>query len=208
MNIGLHKPQQLVVGLTGGIGSGKTAVSSRLKELGATIIDTDEIAHNLTKAGGFAMADIQAAFGQEALLPDGSMNRDYMRALAFKEPGKRIALEKILHPKIRQLVQKELDTEAPLYCVLVVPLLFEKGGWGELMDEIIVVDCSVGQQIQRVIQRNGWAEKQVRAVIESQATRETRLAGATFVIENNGELAELIKKIDFVHQKLIKKAQN
>ncbi|EDM83308.1 dephospho-CoA kinase [Limnobacter sp. MED105] len=207
MHIALNKPKQLVVGLTGGIGSGKTAVSSRLQTLGATIIDTDEIAHSLTKTGGLAIPDIQKAFGREALLPDGSMNRDHMRALVFKEPEKRIALEKILHPKIRQLVQQQLDTGATLYFVLVVPLLFEKGGWGELMDEIIVVDCPVEQQVQRVIQRNGWPETQVRAVIQNQATREKRLAGATEVIENNGGLAELIKKIDFLHQKLIKKAQ-
>ena len=207
MHIALNKPKQLVVGLTGGIGSGKTAVSSRLQALGATIIDTDEIAHSLTKTGGLAIPDIQKAFGREALLPDGSMNRDHMRALVFKEPEKRIALEKILHPKIRQLVQQQLDTGATLYFVLVVPLLFEKGGWGELMDEIIVVDCPVEQQVQRVIQRNGWPETQVRAVIQNQATREKRLAGATEVIQNNGDLAELIEKIDFLHQKLIKKAQ-
>jgi dephospho-CoA kinase len=206
MHIALNKPKSLVVGLTGGIGSGKTAVSSRLHDLGATVIDTDEIAHSLTKANGLAMPDIRKAFGKEAVLPDGSMNRDHMRALVFKEPDKRIALEKILHPKIRQLVQLKLNAGAPLYFVLVVPLLFEKEGWGELMDEIIVVDCPVEQQIQRVIQRNGWPEAQVRAVIQNQATREKRLAGATKVIENNGDLAELVKKIDFMHQTLIKKA--
>ena len=207
MHIALNKPKQLVVGLTGGIGSGKTAVSNRLQALGATIIDTDEIAHSLTKVGGLAMPDIQKTFGEEALLPDGSMNRDYMRALVFKDPGKRIELEKILHPKIRELVQQYLNAGAPLYFVLVVPLLFEKGGWGELMDEIIVVDCPEEQQVRRVIQRNGWPETQVRTVMQNQATRERRRAGATLVIENNGDLAELIEKIDFMHQKLIKKAQ-
>ena len=207
MHIALNKPKQLVVGLTGGIGSGKTAVSNRLQALGATIIDTDEIAHSLTKVGGLAMPDIQKTFGEEALLPDGSMNRDYMRALVFKDPGKRIELEKILHPKIRELVQQYLNAGAPLYFVLVVPLLFEKGGWGELMDEIIVVDCPEEQQVRRVIQRNGWPETQVRTVMQNQATRERRRAGATQVIENNGDLAELIEKIDFMHQKLIKKTQ-
>ena len=192
MHIALNKPKQLVVGLTDGIGSGKTAVSNRLQALGATIIDTDEIAHSLTKVGGLAMPDIQKTFGEEALLPDGSMNRDYMRALVFKDPGKRIELEKILHPKIRELVQQYLNAGAPLYFVLVVPLLFEKGGWGELMDEIIVVDCPEEQQVRRVIQRNGWPETQVRTVMQNQATRERRRAGATQVIENNGDLAELI----------------
>lgn len=203
----MRKPKQLVVGLTGGIGSGKTAVSNRLQALGATIIDTDEIAHSLTRAGGLAMAEIEKAFGKEAVYPDGSMNRDHMRALVFDTPVQRVALEKILHPKIRHLVQLQLDSSAPLYFVLVVPLLFEKGGWGELMDEIIVVDCPVEQQVRRVIQRNGWPEAQVRAVIDNQASREARLAGATLVIENKGALPELIEKIDFIHQKLIKKAQ-
>jgi len=205
MHIALNKPKQLVVGLTGGIGSGKTAVSNRLQALGATIIDTDEIAHSLTKVGGLAMPDIQKTFGEEALLPDGSMNRDYMRALVFKDPGKRIELEKILHPKIRELVQQYLNAGAPLYFVLVVPLLFEKGGWGELMDEIIVVDCPEEQQVRRVIQRNGWPETQVRTVMQNQATRERRRAGATQVIENNGDLAELIEKIDFYAPKINKK---
>ena len=201
------KPEQLVVGLTGGIGSGKTAVSNRLEELGATIIDTDAIAHNLTQAGGLAMADIRKAFGDAAVRADGSMDRDHMRALVFKDPGQRVILEKILHPKIRDLVQRGLAKGAPNYFVIVVPLLFEKGGWGELMDEIIVVDCPVEQQVARVMARNGWPEAQVHAVINNQASRATRLAGAHHVLENSSDLPELLKKIDFLHQKLIKKAQ-
>ena len=207
MNKSFDKPKQLVAGLTGGIGSGKTAVSNRLQQLGATIIDTDKIAHQLTQSGGLAMSDIHRAFGDAAVRADGSMDRDYIRALVFKEPDQRIALEKILHPKIRDLVQQGLAQGATHYFVIVVPLLFEKGGWGELMDEIIVVDCPVEQQVARVMERNGWPESQVLAVINNQASRATRLAGADHVIENTGDLPELLKKIDFLHQKLIKKAQ-
>lgn len=197
----------LIVGLTGGIGSGKTAVSNRLQALGATVIDTDELAHSLTRPGGLAMEEIQQVFGKAAVNPDGSMNRDYMRGLVFKEPAQRAVLEQILHPKIRQLVHQRIEQGAPLYFVLVVPLLFEKGGWKEWMDDIVVVDCPVDQQVQRVIQRNGWPEAQVRAVIDSQVPREVRLAGATWTIENSGDLAQLLEKIDFFHRQLIKKVQ-
>lgn len=207
MHKAFTKPNELVVGLTGGIGSGKTAVSNRLKELGATIIDTDEIAHSLTQTGGLAIASIRRAFGEQAVLPDGSMNRDHMRALVFKNPEQRVVLEKILHPKIREKVQRQLELGASQYFVVVVPLLFEKGGWGELMDDIVVVDCPVDQQVARVIQRNGWPETQVRAVINNQASREVRIHGADHVIENTGDLPTLIKKIDVLHEKLIKKAK-
>lgn len=207
MHKAFRKPDELVVGLTGGIGSGKTAVSNRLKELGATVIDTDEIAHSLTQTGGLAIASIRRAFGDQAVLPNGSMNRDHMRALVFKNPEQRVALEKILHPKIREEVQRELGQGASHYFVVVVPLLFEKGGWGELMDAIVVVDCPVDQQVARVIQRNGWPETQVRAVINNQASREVRIQGADHVIENTGDLPTLIEKIDVLHEKLIKKAK-
>ena len=207
MHKAFTKPEELVVGLTGGIGSGKTAVSNRLKDLGATVIDTDDIAHRLTQSGGLAIANIRRAFGDQAVLSDGSMNRDHMRALVFKNPEQRVALEKILHPKIREEVQRQLAQGALQYFVVVVPLLFEKGGWGELMDDIVVVDCPVDQQVERVIQRNGWPETQVRAVINNQASREVRIQGADHVIENTGDLPGLIQKVDVLHEKLIKMAK-
>ncbi len=200
------KPKQRVIGLTGGIGSGKTIVSNRLQELGATVIDTDLISHGLTQPGGQAISNIRRAFGEEAILPNGGMNRDHMRKLVFKDPKQRGILEKILHPKIREVVEQELEKGAPEYFLIVVPLLFEKNGWQDLMDEIVVVDCPVDQQVARVIQRNGWPEAQVRAVIGNQVDRQVRLAGANHVIENTGPLPELTEKIDFLHQKLIKNA--
>ena len=204
MTINFVKPTALVIGLTGGIGSGKTAVSNALGQLGATVIDTDVIAHNLTAQQGRAMPGIIEAFGSKAANPDGSMNRDYIRSLVFKSPSQRKRLEQILHPAIREAVQNTLNQGTPMYFLVVVPLLFEKGGWGELMDAIVVVDCPTETQIQRVMSRNGWPKSQIQAVIDNQATRETRLAGADFVIHNDGDLTRLEQSSRELHQKIIK----
>ncbi|WP_370263293.1 dephospho-CoA kinase [Limnobacter sp.] len=203
----LQKPKSPVVGLTGGIGSGKTAVSNRLAALGATVIDTDQIAHALTTPGGAAMDDICRAFGPEAVNADGSMNRALIRALVFNEPAQRSRLENILHPKIRNEVQRQFNAGAPLYFVLVVPLLVEKSGWLDLLDAVLVVDCDPQLQIQRVMTRNGWPASQVQAVMDAQASRSDRLLHATDVLQNNGTLEELNAKIDFLHEKFIKIAQ-
>ncbi|MCQ8897058.1 dephospho-CoA kinase [Limnobacter humi] len=201
----MKKPQQvLTIGLTGGIGSGKTTVSNRLAHLGAHVVDADEVAHKITGAGGIAMPAIEAAFGQAAVRPDGAMNRDYIRTLAFDEPATRQVLEQILHPLIRQTIEQALHRVTAPYCVLVIPLLFEKGGWREVMDAVVVVDCPVELQIARVKKRNGWPEAQIHAVIEAQATRATRLAGADFVVENHGDEADLLAQVDELHKKLIK----
>ena len=204
MDMNFIKPNALVIGLTGGIGSGKTAVSNALGQLGATVIDTDVIAHNLTAQRGMAMPGIIAAFGSKAVNPDGSMNRDYVRELVFKDPSQRQRLEQILHPAIRNTVQDTLNQGAPLYFLVVVPLLFEKGGWGKLMDSVVVVDCPTETQIQRVMSRNGWPEQQIQAVMSNQATRETRLAGADFVVHNDGDLIQLERATKELHQKIIK----
>ncbi len=201
------KPNGLVIGLTGGIGSGKTAVSNALGKLGATVIDTDVIAHNLTTQHGRAMPDIVKTFGPHAAHADGSMNRDYIRDLVFKHPEQRKQLEHILHPAIRDCVQHTLNQGAPLYFVVVVPLLFEKGGWGELMDAVVVVDCAPETQIKRVISRNGWPESQIQAVMNNQSTRETRLAGADFVVHNDGDFRQLEQATKELHQKIIKMAE-
>lgn len=197
--------EPLIVGLTGGIGSGKTVVSNRLAELGATVIDTDAIAHSLTAPGGLAIAPIASQFGQDSIAANGSLNRDWMRALVFSDPTQRAVLEGILHPLIRQEVGRELAKGAPNYFVLVVPLLAEKGGWREIMHDIVVVDCPTNQQVERVVARNGWPEAQVFAVLASQATREQRLAIASEVLENSGLIAQFIEKIDLLHDKFLKK---
>jgi len=198
------KPKEPVIGLTGGIGSGKTAVSNALGTLGATVIDTDLIAHQLTSPQGRAMPHIVDAFGPAAMNSDGSMNRDHIRDLVFKEPKARQTLENILHPAIRDDVQKALAHGAPLYFLVVVPLLFEKGGWQNLMDAVVVVDCPPNTQIERVMARNGWPQSQVQAVMNNQATRATRLAGADFVIRNDSGLQQLEQASQELHQKIIK----
>ena len=194
----------VVIGLTGGIGSGKTLVSNRLQELGAQIIDTDTIAHELTAPQGLAMPQILRRFGPQSVLTNGSMNRPYIRELVFKNPALRIELEKILHPLIRHAVKNALLEKTDTYYVLVVPLLIEKGGWDNLLNGILLVDCPPETQIERVALRNGWPIEQIQAIINTQASREQRLQKADFVIENMGPLPEIIQKIDFLHEKFRK----
>lgn len=195
-----------VVGLTGGIGSGKTCVSDRLGELGATVIDTDIIAHQLTAAGGEGMATIRAEFGPASISPDGSLNRDYMRQAIVQDATARARLEGILHPLIRKKVREKIEKADGAYVVVVVPLLVEKGGWHDWMDDVVVVDCPREQQIRRVQTRNGWPLSQIERIIEIQATPEQRLAVATEILSNDSSLEDLLSKTDSLHTKLLEKA--
>jgi dephospho-CoA kinase len=193
-----------VIGLTGGIGSGKTVVSNHLARLGATIIDADEIAHQLTRPQGAAMPAIVQAFGPEAAQADGAMNRNYIRQRVFEDPKQRQVLENILHPIIEHSMRQALDTPIPHYAVLVIPLLFETQRWIPLLDAIVVVDCPTETQEQRVLTRNRWPLEQVRAVMSTQATRETRSAGADFILNNNQDTAFLIQQIEQLDQNIRK----
>lgn len=193
-----------VIGLTGGIGSGKTAVSNHLATLGAHIIDADELAHQLTRPNGQAMPAIERAFGAQAIQSDGSMNRDYIRKLVFEQPTQRKTLEHILHPAIEHHMREALRQPTHTYHVLVIPLLLEKNTWNHLMDRILVIDCPVSIQEQRVCARNGWPIEQVRAVISAQVSRETRLAQADFVLDNSKSTDFLIQQIEALDQKLRK----
>lgn len=194
-----------VVGLTGGIGSGKTFVSNRLAELGAVVIDADEVAHRLTGPNGAAVPAVVAEFGPQAMLADGSMNRDHIRKVVFEQSAMRDKLESILHPAIRRAMLAEVQHKpTTAYHVLVVPLLFEKKGWNDLMDAVVVVDCPVETQEKRVVDRNGWPIEQIRAVIASQASRETRLAGADFVLDNSRDSGFLIQQVNELDKKLRK----
>lgn len=201
-------PLPTIVGLTGGIGSGKTAVSDRLKSLGACVIDTDVLAQQLTAPHGDAISQIESSFGPDSIDKDGSMNRAYMRELIFDNSEARAMLESILHPLIRQRAFEQIKQANAPYCVLVVPLLTEKGGWREILEFIVVVDCDKETQIERVMQRNAWPLSQIKAVIASQASREERLAIATHVIENVGNLEDLLEKVDALHKVLMKNAKN
>lgn len=198
--------KKLIVGLTGGIGSGKSCVSDRLKQLGATIVDTDVIAHQLTDTGGHAIDSIRNTFGPESINQYGKMDRDFMRGKLTLDSEARRQLESILHPLIRVKAQEDIQTADGCYVVVVVPLLVEKGGWSDWMDEIVVVDCSEESQIVRVEKRNGWPLEQIRTILSIQANREERLKIATEVVTNDGDLPHLLSQTDDLHEKLLLKA--
>lgn len=195
--------QRLIVGLTGGIGSGKTAVSNVLGQLGADVIDTDVIAHQLTAAGGAAMPAITAAFGPQARQADGSMDRAFIRQRVFGDAEALQTLESILHPMIRATCQERLRSSHGSYALLVIPLLIEKQGWGDLLNATVVVDCPPDEQIRRVQQRSGLAPDEIRRIMARQASREQRLAAATHVIRNDADLAHLQAQAQALHDTLL-----
>ena len=195
----------LVVALTGGIGSGKTSVSTRLAELGAAVIDTDLLAHALTQPDGEARPAIAAAFGPGVIAADGGLDRAAMRRLAFADPQARRRLEAILHPLIHARLAAELRQVAAAYAVLVIPLLFETG-WTDIADRILVVDLPEDQQIARVMRRNGLGEAEVRQIIATQVSRATRRAGADDLIENEGDLEALRGQTDRLHRDYLRLA--
>lgn len=186
----------LRIGLTGGIGSGKSTVAGLLASHGAAIIDTDAIARRLTLSGGAAIAAIRETFGDAFIDASGAMDRDRMRALAFGDPQAKRRLEAILHPLISVETAREADTSTAPIKVFDVPLLVESGRWRAIVDRVLVIDCSEDTQVERVIRRAGWAESAVRQVIAQQATRTARLAGADAVIRNQAlTLEELAAEV-------------
>ena len=189
------------VGLTGGIGSGKSAVSSRLGALGASVVDTDLISRGLTAPGGAAIGALREAFGERSIASDGGLDRAGMRALAFGDPAARARLEAILHPAIRDEAGRELEAARGPYALLVVPLLFEKGGYVERVDRILVVDCDEALQLERAARRSGLAREEVRAVMRAQWPRWRRLQMADDVIWNGADLAALETQCDALHSR-------
>ncbi len=194
------------LGLTGGIGSGKSSVASFLAQRGAWVIDTDQIAHQISAPGGSAINPIKSEFGSEFILPDGSLNRAKMREHVFKDTESKRKLEAITHPLIRQetILQAEngLENHAP-YLVFVVPLLLESWAWTENLDHIAVVDCEEEVQIRRVMERSQLDRQGVLAIMAHQASRAERLAIADTVIHNRGDLASLEIEVDRLHQKML-----
>lgn len=177
----------LKIGLTGGIGSGKTRVADLLKQWGATVIDTDEISRALTAARGAAMPAIEQAFGAQALAEDGALNRDWMRERIFLHPEERARLEAILHPLISRQTEREAANASGVYVVFVVPLLVESGHWRKRVDRICVVDCDPQTQISRVKARSGLTEPAIRRIMAAQVARAVRLDAADDVIVNDGQ---------------------
>ncbi len=188
----------LRIGLTGGIGSGKSAVASLLVARGATLLDTDRIARELTLPGGAAIEAIRAAFGDIFIGGDGGLDRPRMREAAFADAGRKHRLEAILHPLIGSEVERLAAASAAATRALVfdVPLLVESGRWRARVDRVWLVDCSERMQVQRVVARSGWSEEAARSVIAQQATRAARRAAADAVIHNDGiTLAELEREV-------------
>ncbi len=187
------RTQRLTVGLTGGIGSGKTTVAHMLAGCGATIIDADAISRSLTEAGGAALMPIKQVFGEEVIGADGALNRGAMREIVFAQPASRTKLEAIIHPLVQMRMSAAIQNAPTDVVVLDIPLLVESPRWRKQIDLIVVVDCNVETQVNRVMQRNGWAASTIEAIIQSQATRGDRLKAADVVIFNEKSNLSILK---------------
>ncbi len=195
-----------VIALTGGIGSGKTSVANLLAGLGAAVVDTDEIAHELTAPNAAGSQAIAAQFGREYLDASGALDRERMRELVFSDAAAKAKLESVLHPMIRAAVRDRLSelsgrpaAEVP-YIIIVVPLLVETGAYRELAQRVLVVDCPEDLQIARVVRRSGLKPAAVRAIMQNQVTREERLRNADDVVINDGDLPSLRDAVQTLHQ--------
>lgn len=189
----------LVVALTGGIGSGKSTVADQLEALGAGIIDTDLLSRELTAEGSPVLDRIAAAFGKEILQSDGSLDRAALRQRIFTNADARRRLEAILHPLIRALMLERLNSMKAPYAVLVIPLLFETGQQ-TFADRVLVVDVPEPIQIERVKRRNGLTEDEIKRIIDTQVSREARIARADDIIDNSGEPSALASQVQAIHE--------
>lgn len=194
------------LGLTGGIGSGKSTVAQMLADLGATVLDADAISRSVTAPGGAAIPAIAQAFGPQMIAPDGSMDRAAMRALVFAQPHERQRLEAIVHPLVQQAMAARLAqarAQGAKVAVLDIPLLVESPYWRDQVDAVLVVDCSEATQVARVMERSQLSETAVRSIIASQASREERRAAADWIIGNDGiTLEQLQTQVLSISQKL------
>jgi dephospho-CoA kinase len=197
--MGLTSRSPLSIGLTGGIGSGKSTVAATLVQLGAALIDSDAIAREIALPGGVAIAPLRAEFGAEVLDASGGLNRARMRELAFADTTVKRRLEAILHPLIGFETERRAAAAGNQVRVFDVPLLVESTRWRSRVSKVLIVDCSVETQIARVTQRSGWSADMVQAVIAQQASREKRRACADAVIHNDGinvdELAQEVHSL-------------
>ena len=191
-----------VVGLTGGIGCGKSEAARCFAQLGVPIVDVDVIARQLTMAGQETLRDIIDVFGEEYLLADGNLNRDAMREKVFNDMATRKDLESILHPAIHAQALKEMEQNADApYQVLAISLLFENQRYKDNVSRSLVIDCDESLQVTRTMKRSGLSEQTVRGIMAAQVSRATRIKMADDLIENEGTLEELHEKIVEMHQK-------
>ena len=197
----------LRIGLTGGIGSGKSSVCEIFREFGIPIIDSDIIARTLVEPGSPALQQISLLFGEEMLQQDGSLDRAKMRERVFSNEQQREQLESLLHPLIRQQMQQQISRLDSPYVILAVPLLLEKG-WKQQLDRVVVVDCSEEQQRERAAQRDGSSAQIIDQIIASQISREKRIAAADDVIDNSRTLESLRSQIHTLHQRYLTMAAN
>jgi dephospho-CoA kinase len=197
----------LTVALTGGIGSGKTAVAEHFAELGVPVIDADLLARELVRPGEPALAEIVEIFGADMLLPDGGLDRRKLRSRVFGDTVARQRLESVLHPRIRAEMQHRLAACDAPYAVLVVPLLLETGQL-DLADRILVVDLPTELQLQRASLRDGQSRENIRSIMAAQVSREQRLAAADDVIDNSGTPQRLKQLANAMHQRYMSLSYN
>jgi dephospho-CoA kinase len=191
------------VGLTGGIGCGKSTVADLFAALGATIVDTDVIAHALTAPQGAAMPAIVAEFGPDFAQPDGALDRARMRTLVFSDATARARLEAILHPRIRAATEAAGQAATGAYVMYVVPLLIESGSWRERVTRVLAIDCGEDTQVARVMQRSHLSADEVRAIMATQVTRARRLAEADDVVDNDAGLEALQAQVQALHERYL-----
>ncbi|MBI4937324.1 MAG: dephospho-CoA kinase [Nitrosomonadales bacterium] len=192
------------IGLTGGIGSGKTTVAAMFGEYGAAVVDSDAISHRLTQPGGAAIPAICVAFGDGCLDAEGSLDRAQMRRLVFADPAAKKRLEAILHPMIREQVQARIRAaDAAPYVLLVVPLLFETQGYRDIIRRALVVDCAPETQVARAMRRSGLEEGEVRAIMAQQIARAERLQRADDIIHNDADLGALRQQVELLHRRYL-----
>ena len=193
------------IGLTGGIGSGKSTVAALFRERGVTVIDSDIISHQLTQPAGTAIAVIRAAFGDDYIDASGALDRLRMRQLVFSDHAAKQRLEGILHPLIRaqMLAQAEAAADATPYLLLVIPLLFETENYRKLLQRSLVVDCAEATQVARAMRRSGLGEQEVHAIMAQQISRAERLRRADDIIQNDGDMETLRQQVERLHQRYL-----
>jgi len=195
----------LTIGLTGGIGSGKSTVANLFRVLDVPVYDTDVIAHQLVEPGEPALDEIINVFGSNIVDTTGKLDREKLKQRVFKNDGDRKKLESILHPRIHESLLIEMNSCNAPYCIAVIPLLLEHQ-WQQIVDRVLVVDASEDTQINRTLQRDKMPESLIKAIISSQVSREIRLAAANDVINNNRGLDKLKDQVQQLHEKYLKLA--
>ncbi len=194
-----------IVGLTGGVGSGKSTVAREMERLGAYVIDADQVARDVVEPGTPALASVAERFGPEILDADGALNRRKLREIVFANPGEREWLEQLLHPLINRTLAQRIAASTAPYAVLVSPLLLETGQ-RDMVQRILVVDCPEHIQVQRTSERDGCAPEQVRGIMAAQMSRDARLSGADDVVRNDGDLDHLLQQVRAVHETYLAEA--